>query len=112
MTAVLFNVRTGEEAHVWVRDFDRWDTTECDAPDWYDKAIDDDARRAWYRKNMVITDGSRVLVVKGRKIEPGYAGTVDRIRKVRDRYGRHVANYVVFTDGKETNIDNCVLILD
>lgn len=111
VTADLFNVLTGEEAHVWVRDYDRWDASECDAPEWYDVAIDDDARRAWCRKNFVITDGLRVMVIAGRKIEHGYSGVVESMRKIRDRYGRHVADYVVFADGKSTNVKNCVLIV-
>lgn len=112
ITSILFNILTGESVSVVTRDYDREWCNDAEASDWYDVAIDHDARRAYCRKNMIITDGSRVLVVKGRKIEPGYAGVVDRIRKVRDRYGRWVANYVVFTDGKETNIDNCILIAD
>lgn len=111
ITATLFNVVTGEEAHVSIRDYDRACVDDCDAPEWYDRAIDHDARRAWCRKNFVITDGSRVAVVKGRKIELGYVGVVERIRKVRDRYGRHVADYVVFEDGRATNVTNCVLVV-
>lgn len=112
MTAVLYNIRTGEEVSVWVRDYDRWDASECDAPEWYDVAIDADARRAWNRIHGRISAGERAMVIKGRKIAPGFYGIVDRIRPVRDRYGRHVADYVVFEDGSATNIDNCVLIVN
>ena len=108
----LFNVVTGEEASVVTRDYEREWVDEAEAPEWYAVPIDHDARRAWCRKNFVITDGSRVMVVKGRKVEPGYAGVVSEIRKVRDRYGRYVADYVVFADGKATNIDNVVLVAD
>lgn len=111
VTAVLFNVLTGEEAGVVIRDYDRWDVGECEAPEWYDVAIDEDARRAWCRKNFVITDGSRVMVVKGRKIEVGFVGLVAGMKKVRDRYGRPVADYVVFEDGRATNVENCVLVV-
>ena len=111
VTGTLFNVLTGEEVSVVLRDYDREWVGDCDGVDWYGAAIDEDARRAWCRKHFVITDGSRVVVVKGRKVPVGYAGVVEKIRKVRDRYGRHVADYVVFEDGTATNIDNCVLVV-
>ena len=111
VTATLFNVRTGEEASVVVRDYDRWDLSECDAPEWYNVAIDDDARKAYCRKHMIITDGSRVMVIKGRKVPVGTTGIVDRMKKIYDRYGRHCADYVVFESGAATNVDNCVLIV-
>ena len=111
VTGVLFNVLTGEEAHVVFRDYDRDWVGDAEAADWYDRSIDDDARRAWCRKHFVITDGSRVAVVKDRKIEAGFVGTVERMKKVRDRYGRYVADYVVFEDGRATNVENCVLVV-
>ena len=111
VTGVLFNIVTGEETDVVLRDYDRESVWDAEGAEWYDRSIDDDARRAWCRKHFVITDGSRVVVVKGRKIELGFSGVVERIKKVRDRYGRHVADYVVFEDGRSTNVENCVLVV-
>lgn len=109
--ATLYNIVTGEVVGVSVRDYDRSDIGECEAPEWYDVAIDAEARHAWLRLNGVISAGDRAVVVAGRKIEHGFVGVVEKIRPVRDRYGRHVADYAVFTDGRATNVDNCVLVM-
>ena len=111
VTGVLFNVVTGEDAHVVLADFDRWDPFEGrEDADWYDAAVDNDARREWCRVRGVITDGLTAKVVKGRKVPIGFTGKVARIRKIYDRYDRWVANYAVFEDGTTTNVDNCVLV--
>ena len=113
VTGVLFNVVTGEDAHVVLADYDRWDPFEGrEDADWYDKAVDMDARKAWHKKNGVLDAGLTARVVKGRKVPIGYTGVVARIRKIYDRYGHHVANYAVFEDGTSTNVDNCVLVDD
>ena len=111
VVATLYNILTGDETTVIVRDYDYADCSR-DNDAWYDAPIDKAARRAWYHKHGVITDGSRAMVIKGRKVPAGYVGVVDRIKAIKDRYGRWVADYVIFSDGKATNMDNCVLVLD
>ena len=111
VTGVLFNVVTGEDAHVVLADFERWDPFEGrEDAGWYDAVIDNDARREWCRVRGVIADGVTARVVKGRKVPIGFTGKVARVRKVYDRYDRWVANYAVFEDGTETNVNNCVLV--
>lgn len=104
--AYLFNVVTHETASVCIYDYDD-PRNEDDF--WRYARIDDDARRARCRIAGIVTDGLMAKVVKGRKVPIGYTGRVVKIRKVYDRYDRHVANYVVFEDGTSTNEDNCVL---
>lgn len=109
VVAVLFNIVTGESDSVCVRDYDYADCSH-DNDYWYDMAIDKDALRAYQKANGIISVGDTVKVVKGRKIPIGYSGVVVNIRPVTDRYGRQVADYVVFDDGKATSITNCVLV--
>ena len=104
--AYLFNIKTGETASVCIYDYDE---PRNEDRFWYNVSVDDDARIAKAKKFGYIAEGLRAKVVKGRKVPIGFSGVVTRIRKVRDRYGRWVADYVVFADGTSTNIDNCVL---
>lgn len=110
VVARLYNVKTGEEASLCVRDYDYSDgSRDCD--EWYNAEIDQEAYIAYCRKHGIVYPGASVMVVKGRKIPLGTVGIVEKIRKVLDRYGRHVADYAVFSDGKSTNVENCVLMV-
>ena len=110
VTAILYNILTGEQVSIVTRDYDYSDCSR-DNEYWYAAQIDHDAQIAYFRKNAIIYPGAAVLVVKGRKIPVGTVGTVEKIRPVYDCYRRHVADYVVFPDGQQTNIDNCIMIL-
>ena len=110
VTAILYNILTGEQVSIVTRDYDYSDCSR-DNEYWYAMPIDHDAQIAYYRKHAIIYPGASVLVVKGRKIPVGTVGTVEKIRPVYDCYRRHVADYAVFTDGRQTNIDNLMMIL-
>ena len=108
--ATLYNILTGDEENIVVRDYDYGDCSrDCDY--WYNASIDADALRAYNRKHGIIQPGERVMVVKGRNIPRGYVGKVVKVYPVYDRYQRWVADYCRFEDGKKTNVGNCVLIL-
>ena len=113
VTGKLYNVNTGESVCITLADFDDvWRAFDKGDRFWYDASIDWDAHRAYCRKNGIIIPGEKAMVIKGRKIEHGFVGLVTKTRDIRDRYGRWVAEYVVFEDGRSTNVDNCVLVLD
>ena len=110
VTALLYNIMTGEEENITVRDYDYEDCrNDCDY--WYNASIDEEALKAYNRKHGIIQAGERVMVVSGRKIPRGYVGTVERVYPVYDRFHRWVADYCRFADGQKTNVNNCVLIL-
>ena len=110
VVAALYNVKTGEDASLCVRDYDYSDgSRDCD--EWYYAPIDESAKIAHCRKHGIIYPGASVAVVKGRKIPLGTVAVVDKLRAVTDRYGRWVADYAVFTDGRQTNVENLILVL-
>ena len=110
ITSALYNIITGEETSIITRDYDYEDgRNDCDY--WYNAPIDRSAEKAWKHCNGIISDGDRVMVIKGRKVMPGTVHTVERIRPIKDRYGRKVADYLVFEDGTSTNADNCIMVM-
>ena len=109
VVAKLFNILTGDEDSVVVRDYDYSDCSR-DNDYWYDMPVDKDAQQMYNRKHFIITEGDTVMVIKGRKLPHGHVGIVTKIREIR-RYGRWVANYVCFSDGKQTNIENVILVV-
>lgn len=110
IVAMLYNMKTGEETSLCVRDYDYSDgSRDCD--EWYNAPIDENAKTAYCRKHGIIYPGASVVVVKGRKIPLGTVAVVDKLRAVTDRYGRWVADYAVFADGKQTNVENLALVL-
>ena len=109
VTAKLFNVNTGEDVTICVRDYDYSDGSRDDDY-WYNMSVDDDARVAYCVKHGIIDKGVRAMVVKGRKIAHGYTGRVVKMRKIYDCYDRWVTTYAVFSDGKSTDVKNCVLV--
>lgn len=110
VVALLYNVVTGESASLCVRDYDYQDCSrDCDF--WYYAPIDKAAYEAYCRKNAIIYPGASVMVIKGRKIPLGTLARVERIKPITDRHGRCVADYAVFSDGRSTNINNCIMVL-
>lgn len=105
----FYNPDTKEVYTECVRDYDYNDCSR-DKDELYHMAIDEDARRAWLHDSGVILKGDTVKVVKGRKIPVGTVAEVVNIYDWRDRYGRVQTTYAVFADGRETNINNCVLM--
>lgn len=109
VVGVLYNILTGDEVSLCLRDYDYADGSR-DNDDWYYADIDAGALRDWRHKHGAILAGDMVKVVKGRKIEKGFTGVVESVYPVYDRYGRSVATYVRLGDGRSTNISNCVRI--
>lgn len=110
IVARLYNVNTGEEENIVVRDYE-YEDRRYDDDYWYDASIDAEALRAYNRKHGIIQAGERVMVIAGRKIERGYTGTVEKVYPVYDRFHRWVADYCRFIDGKSTNVKNCMMII-
>lgn len=107
----FYNPVTKESYTECVRDYDYSDCSR-DKDDLYYMDIDEDARRAWLHDRGIILKGDRVMVVKGRKIPLGTVAEVVDIYDWKDRYGRTQTTYAVFADGRKTNIDNCILVLE
>lgn len=76
----------------------------------HDMPVDEQARHDYDISRGNVFVGAEVRVTRGRKVPVGTTGTVIRIRKVNDRYGRHVATYADIrgTDGRRhsTSVDN------
>jgi hypothetical protein len=108
VTAIFFNPETMETVSGCVRDYDYEDGSR-DIDELYYMPIDENARILWLHSQGVILVGDTVRVVKGRTLEHGYTDIVKDIRPYKDRYGRRIADYVYFENGKKINIDNCEL---
>ncbi len=114
ITATFYNPETDEEWTTCVRDYDYSDCSR-DKEDLYQMEIlkaDNPIYRKWIHKHGGFLPGDTVFVFKGRKIPVGYSGKIVKIREIRDRYRRWVADYVVFEDGQQTNINNCILVME
>ena len=111
ITATFFNPITGEEKTECIRDYEYSDCRR-DNDELYFMSVNEDARRIWMHRHGKAVAGDRVMVVKGRTIPHGTVLTVKRKREVCDRYGRFVAWYFDFTDGRKINVDNVVLVVE
>lgn len=106
VTVVYFNPETNEDDSLVARDYDYADKSR-DNDSIYYAPINEELRREWKHRNGAILDGDKVEIVKGRKLPKGTIHTVAGRRPILDRYGRRVCEYLVFTDGLQTNIANC-----
>lgn len=111
VTGGFFNPVTKEYKSEVLRDYDYADCSR-DNDELYYMEIDEEARKAWQHHRGIILVGDKAKVVKGRTIEHGFIGTVKDIRKYTDRYGRFIANYAYFTDGRKINVANCELVME
>ena len=111
VVAQFYNPDTGETRSECVRDYDYGDCSR-DKDDLYDMPIDESVRRIWLHSRGQILVGDTVEVFKGRKVPKGTIATVKDIKPYCDRYGRCLAHYAYFADGKRTNIENCRLLLN
>jgi len=109
VTATFFDPETLEEFTRCVRDYEYADCSR-DNDALYYMQIDEIARRAYLHHHGRILKGDTVRVIKGRKIPIGTEAEVAFIRPVKDKYGRWVADYLYFTDGRRTNVNNCILV--
>lgn len=114
ITATFYNPETDEEITTCVRDYDYMDRSR-DNDDLYDMPILDEENpvfRKYAHKHGRFLKGDTVFVFKGRKVPIGYSGKVARVKEIRDRYRRWVADYIVFEDGQQTNVNNCILVME
>ena len=109
VTGHFYNPITGEDKLFTLRDYDYSDCSR-DNDALYYMPVDKEVLRLYQHRHGMILEGDRAMVTKGRKIEHGFVGTVTKIYDWRDCYGRVQATYVVFEDGRKTNINNCVLV--
>lgn len=109
VVATLYNPTTDEVKSVVARDYDYGDCSR-DNDEVYEAAIDEAVSRLYQHKLGMILVGDTVEVVKGRKVAKGTIATVEAVKPVYDRYNRWVADYLYFTDGQRTNVENCVRV--
>ena len=109
IVAYFFNPATKETISTCVRDYDYFDCSR-DNDELYYMPIDQAAAEL-YRKHIgIIAAGDTVRVVKGRKVPIGTVARVARVFDYRDCYGRTVATYAVFDDGRKTSVSNCEIV--
>ena len=106
VVALFVNPITWETRSVCVRDYDYADGSR-DNDELYYMPIDKEAAEAWRKHIGIVSAGDTVKVVKGRKIPVGAVAKVTRVFDYKDCYGRTVATYAVFEDGRKTSVYNC-----
>ena len=109
VTGLFYNPITKETKSELLRDYDYSDGSR-DNEELYWMPIDEEALKIYRRDKGIISIGDLVEVVKGRTIKHGYTNVVVDIKEYKDRYGRWLADYAYFGDGKKVNIDNCKLL--
>ena len=72
--------------------------------------IDEEALKQYNKDNNIIDIGSIIEVVKGRKYTKGTTGTVIKIVKYKDRYGRYVTDYIFTDNGMKIDCRNVIRI--
>lgn len=105
--ACFYNPDTDDCKSIIVDDVDDFGKFK---PELYRMPIDENARKIWRRKRGIIGVGDTVEVCKGRKIPRGTIAVVVREYDWCDCYGRVQTHYVVFEDGRKTNVANCRLV--
>lgn len=108
VVASFYNPETKELKTKCVRDYDYADCSR-DNDELYYMDINEDVKKIYLHDNGCILIGDMAKVVKGRTIEHGYIGKVVDKREYNDKYGRWLADYIYFEDGRKINVANCVL---
>lgn len=108
VVATFYNPLTKEVKTECVRDYDYGDCSR-DNDELYFMEIDEAALIAYQHDLGIILVGDFAEVVKGRTIEHGFIGKVIAKKEYKDRYGRFLADYIYFEDGRKINVDNCKL---
>lgn len=108
VVATFYNLDTKEVKTNGVRDYDYSDCSRDDDELYY-MPINEDVKRVYLHDNGCILVGDMAKVVKGRTIEHGYIGKVVNRREYTDKYGRWLADYIYFEDGRKINVANCIL---
>ena len=109
VTGEFYNPITGEHKHEVLRDYDYADCSR-DNDELYYMPIDEEVRHIWLNSRGIICKGDRVQVIKGRTIPHGTTAQVKDKRDYTDKYGRWIATYLYFEDGRKINEANCELI--
>lgn len=109
--ATFYNPNTKETITKCVRDYDYSDCSRDD-DELYFMEINKDIQRIYYHDKGMILEGDKARVIKGRTLKHGYIGTVQKIKEYKDKYGRWLADYIYFEDGKKINIKNCELVME
>lgn len=109
VVATFYNPKTGEVKTQCVRDYDYADCSR-DNDDLYYEPIDEAARILYQHSLGIILVGDNAKVIKGHTIEHGFIGKVVDKKDYFDKYGRFVAEYLYFADGRKININNCILV--
>lgn len=112
---VMFNPITGEEKNILVDDteygyMERYDFNFSPQEIEYlryDLEVNEIVKNLWLDSKNIIHVGSKVKVIKGRKIPIGTEAVVKSMYDYKDRYGRYVATYLIFENGQKTSILNC-----
>ena len=105
--ALFYNPNTDDWFTVIVDDVDDYGKFK---PELYRMPVDETLYQVYRRKRGIIRVGDTVEVYKGRKIPRGTIAVVVREYDWRDCYGRVRTHYVVFEDGRKTNVENCRLV--
>ncbi len=113
VSALFVNPETWETKLICVRDYDYSDGSR-DNDELYYMPINEEVKNKWHmhvrKVEGIVGEGDTVKVVKGRKIPIGTVAVVESIRPWKDKYGRVQTEYAVFTDGRKTSVNNCVII--
>ena len=109
VVAYFVNPITWEYYSKCVRDYDYSDCSRDD-DDLYYMPIDEEVAHLWRKHQGIISAGDTVRVVKGRKIPIGTVAKVSHLFNYNDKYGRWVATYAVFEDGRKTSVSNCEIV--
>jgi hypothetical protein len=108
IVATFYNPVTKKSKTECVRDYDYGDCSR-DNDELYYMEINEEVRKIYLHDHGVILEGDYARVVKGRTIEHGFVGKVVAKKEYKDRYGRWIADYIYFDDGRKINIKNCEL---
>jgi hypothetical protein len=109
IVATFYNPNTKEIINKCVRDYDYEDCSRDDDELYY-MEINEDVKKIFMHDRGHILIGDMVKVVKGKTIEHGYIGEVKNIKEYRNKYGRWIADYIYFNDGRKINRKNCILL--
>ena len=105
----FYNPITKELKTECLRDYD-YDDRRNDNDELYYMPINEEVKKIYLHEKGVILVGDKAKVIKGRTIEHGFIGVVINKKEYKDKFGRWVADYIYFEDGRKINVNNCELV--